>query len=490
MRRCDTQSIRELCYCVVCNGDLTMGGHDLVVCIQCKNTYPVVDGIPVFMRRGSAVLEAYIQELRSERERASNIAAQLGPLMTNKGHELFQRAERMISGISHNVELMAKHCRPIREYTRRVEVIDDLPAWASIQTGFPYREMLPYFFQDWYGTREFERVKEAFVGAVGASCSERKTMTVLGAGACGLFFTLADHFNQSFAVDLSLPTLLAAKHLIYGEPVSVRLEQTDWRKVDLAPPTTPGDKDMTFMVANVMTLPFRDESMSVVVTQYLMDIVGNSNWLMEEIWRVLSPQGVWINFSQPFRAPNDPLALRKRKLLEVAPVLTAIGFETKTLESRRFKLLNVEEIWTGGDRRDQEVHFLVAQKSGSPRELQPCGANRRLVGDAVLWDRVPKVVTEREVALVQRRRFSLEGLVEEWEISVAGRRVPVSEQSGSLFAKLLSHIDGTRSVRELWKVLHADNCGLGEQEFLELMRCLNADHFVVEFVNNMDHLGA
>lgn len=348
--------------CIVCNGDLAMGDHNVVVCNHCACTYPVVDGIPVFLRKGYAVLEAYLQELRSERERASNIVAELGPLANNPRHELSERAERLIAGISHNVEVMAKHCRPIVECTRGVQETDDLLAWASIQTGFSYRDMLPYFFQDWYGTREFEQVKETFEQAVSEYCPDRAAMTMLGAGACGLFFTLADHFNQSFAVDLSLLTLLTAKRLIHGEPVSLHLEQANWKRVDLFPPARLGGKDMAFMVANVMTLPFREESMSVVITQYLMDIVGNPIGLIEEVRRVLGPCGVWIDFSQPCRVPTDPIPLRKRRLLEVTPLLRAMGFETKTLETRRFKLLNVDEIWAGGDRYDQEVHFLIAQK--------------------------------------------------------------------------------------------------------------------------------
>lgn len=195
-------------------------------------------------------------------------------------------------------------------------------------------------------------------------------------------------------------------------------------------------------------------------------------------------------FIDAIRVPTDPIRLRKRRLSEVAPLLAAMEFDTKTLETRRFRLLNVDEMWAGGDRHDPEVHFVVAQKSGNARQSQRCRTNWCVAWDSFLWDRIPKVIKGREVALVQNKRFSPEGVVEEWEISVAGHRVPISEQSGSLLGKLLSHVDGTRSVRELWKVLDADNCGLGEQEFLELVRCLNIDHYVVEFVNNMDHLGA
>ncbi|MGH8498774.1 MAG: methyltransferase domain-containing protein, partial [Methylococcales bacterium] len=68
--------------------------------------------------------------------------------------------------------------------------------------------------------------------------------------------------------------------------------------------------NIQLVAANVTTLPFGNQTLSVVVTQFFLDLLGNIESFSGEINRVLKKDGIWINFSKPVAAPGDPLELR------------------------------------------------------------------------------------------------------------------------------------------------------------------------------------
>lgn len=467
---------------MTCHGSLSVMPQDVLACRQCGSAYPVVNGIPVFMPRGADVLGAYVQEMREARTQLKQIERNLAPVINDDAHELSERAKSLMEGLSKNIELMERHCRPIVEHLQDNNLKDDLLAWAAVQTGFPYREMLPYFYQDWYGTSDFEAVKALFEEALSEHCADREVVGVLGAGACGLLYALSGHFRRSIGVDLSLPVLLTAKHFINGESISIYLERARWKRVDLSPPKPP-DNAIQYVAANVMTLPFRDAYLSAVITQYLMDIVGNPIWLMAEIHRVLKPNGIWINFSNPFQVRDDPIELGHRLLPEVSALLRRVGFNVLNLDRTRFRLLNMEMISPGGDRSDQEVHLFAAERTADKTgSLRLAISGRFTKNDTHLWGRIPKVVKGREVALISKKQFMQNGV--KWQSGVGvvmNHSIPIVAEHACLLDTIFTLIDGKRTLSDIWDILCANNVGaLTEEDFLELIRCLNVDHYLIE----------
>ncbi len=480
--------------CVVCYNELDAAYSDIVTCEQCHGIYPVLDDISLFVPQPAPLLWAYIQEVKDTHNRVERITNLLTEYSSKKANKLTDRAHQMIQGLSSNLDLMEQYCRPISSYLRNRQPQNDFLAWVSGQMGFPYDYMLPYFYQDWFGTPDFEEVKMLFCDAMRQHCPDGETVAVLGAGACGLLYAMSKHFRTSFGVDLSLPLLLTAKRLIDGNPITVHLKDAGWKRVDLLPPRPPSNA-LRFVVNNIMNLPFRDGSLSAVTTQYLMHAVGNPIWLMREIHRVLKVDGVWINFSVPFRAPSDPVELGSRTLLELPDLLKRNDFEMIKLEEKRFRYLNLEKIYSGGVKYDHEVHFFVVRKADNRSELEPFQSIDQFVRrDDSVWSKIPKVVTGREVSLISKETFALQETERQIEIDVRNYySAPIPTEHVQLLEKLFGCFDGERTLGDIFDALCVDGIVLGKEKFLELIRWLNVDHYLIELQghrSNVSHLPA
>jgi len=470
--------------CIFCGGDMEVDGQFHYYCKGCGKTMPVIDGIGVFLRKPLHSLWAYAEELRDCETKVDKAGRTLNEYLGTRGEagELKHRAESAMRGMTGNVNLMKEHCRPIFSYLGdRPPEEFTLSDWASIKTGFSSHEMLPYFYQDWFGTADFASVKKLVGAAVAEHCPDKRRVAVLGCGAGGLSYALSEDFGHTIGVDLSLPTLLLARHLVGGDKIKVYLEKADWQAVTLDPPAPPAN-DLEFLVANVMSLPFRDGSLSAIVTQYLMDLIGNPLDLLREMHRMLADGGVWINFSKPFRLPHDAVEFGPRKLAELAPLISAAGFEVVCARSERFVPLNLKDIYPDGDRSDQEVHFIVARKKTGviPRDSDSRG--RLDAGRHVSLELVPRIVAGRGIVLVSRKELGGRDSNEQFEIGIGPEPsvlfpadyVPVLE-------KLLSYVDGFHTLRQIFDGVNAGETMFGEDEFLELIRCLHVDHYVIEF---------
>lgn len=470
--------------CIFCGGDLEADGQCHNVCKGCGKSMPIIDGVGVFLRKPMHSLWAYAGELREYQTRVEKARRTLNEYVGTSGDtgQLNDRAQGVIRGMTGNLNLLKEHCRPIFDYLGNRPLAEfTLSDWASIKTGFPSHEMLPYFYQDWFGTADFASVKSLINAAVAEHCPDRRRVAVLGCGAGGLSYALSECFEHTVGVDLSLPTLLLARHLIGGEPITVCLEKADWRAVTLKPPAPPSN-DLEFLAANVMSLPFRDGSLSAVVTQYLMDLIGSPLDLLRKMHGMLDDGGVWINFSKPFRLPHDAVELGPGKLAELAPVIGMAGFEVVCARSERFVPLNLKDICPDGDRCDQEVHFIVARKKSGAVPRKAHWSERLDSGRSVSWDLVPRIVSGRGVVLVSRKELNGRDSDEQFEIGIGPEpTVYFPAEYIPLLKKLLGYIDGVHTLRQIFDGVNAGETLFVEDEFLELIRCLHVDHYVIEF---------
>lgn len=466
--------------CVYCHTEVKQESRTQMVCGQCGAVYPVVNGIPIMTRRARQVVAAYAKNVIATREKMENRREQLVQVGKATDHALSSRSRRMVDAISSNIALMNEQCRPIFEYVGNDKSLDDMIAWVVVQGGYDYIKLLPYFYQDWCGTDQYAEVVRHAESALAKYCYDRVSLVVLGAGACGLPHSLSHNFERSYAVDLALPSLLTAKNLIGGSGFSMRLEKAGWKKVEVSAPAE-SRNSIRFVAANVMNTPFADESQSLVVTQYLLDIVPNAEWFMHEVYRILEPGGVWLSVSKPFSWPDDPEGLGARMLAEVPSILQALGFGVQQADMVRFRMLSMEDVYEGGDRSDEEVHVFVAQKEH--REVAGVGRSvrgrMRSERDRA-WHQVPRLVKVRDVAVVQKKRYGVNGLENIDGVEMMGGFLPVAREFMPIVNALFDGIDGKRTVRELWHGVRDQGVDLSSQDFMELICCLNGEYFVLE----------
>jgi SAM-dependent methyltransferase len=347
----------------------------------------------------------------------------------------------------------------------------DLLDWMSIQNGgwWP-RATLPYFYQDWGGTAAFAAV-EALIGTtLEQHAPDRRRAVVLGAGACGIASAVKTRFERVDAVDLSLPTLLMARALLAGQELEFHLEKARWRRVRLS--ANPAPERVELAVADANALPFADATQSVVITQYLMDLVGNPLHVAAEIQRVLVPGGIWINFSIPFLLPGEPVEVGPPDLAEVSDLLHARGWDVRHATRERFMLTSVEAIHDGGERVNHEVHFVVARK-------RPDAAPPPHWFSAADWNEWrASAVPERQPQITWSGNGDGRAT-----IRVGRMAVTADAALAAAIESLFGLIDGRRPLQEITAAM-TPQLALTEREWRELFHYLSDCYGLVELVTN------
>jgi SAM-dependent methyltransferase len=469
--------------CVVCTEKLIAESNTIQSCPQCGSHYPVVNGIPVFIPDAFVVLNGYLQELAEIKHRLTETTDHLEKLQkTLKTTEFSERIERNISAIQADIDILEEPYLPIRDSLQDDSVQDDVLSWGMVKAGANFYDMLPYFYQDWNGTPDFEKASEKICLSITEHCVDRQTVAVLGTAACGMLYKVSALFETAHGVDLSLPLLLKAKSFINGKPLEFfYLPSIDGQKISVTPPkhTT---NSIQFLTADVNTLPFADESQSVVITQYLIDIMGDSARFAQEIRRVLKPDGLWINFSKPFRAVEDPLTLGVRRLAELPPLFKRWGFDVIELSNERFNFLNMTAIAPEDDLIQHAIHYFVLKKdSSAPVENVAKPINRFFIPNEAIWNEIPRLVKDKELTFSKSTSFDGAGnRYESQYIHVKGRlALFIPAEVSILLETLFSAVNSQRNLRELFNILH-DTFNLDQKYFLKLIYILTVPHHLLD----------
>jgi Methyltransferase domain len=148
-------------------------------------------------------------------------------------------------------------------------------ATSLIQPGIGWsaEDLIPYFCVDWTECSAYHDVRGHILSAA-AGCRKFGRAAVLGSGAGRLLADLANHFDAAIGIDLSLPALLLSRHLLTGGQLELSLERANWRAVTLIGSQQP-PSNVRLAAADAAALPFANNSLTFVVTQYLLDIVPN-----------------------------------------------------------------------------------------------------------------------------------------------------------------------------------------------------------------------
>jgi SAM-dependent methyltransferase len=456
--------------CVRCRSAIRADATRLV-CAACGQAYPVISTIPILVQRPDALL--------IDLHRSLDIAGRQLELACRRfldsnapAHSpgFHRRAERWCRGIEHNLGLIRKHARDVTAYVSGLRSGElGLLDWVSVQHGgWAPRHTLPYFYQDWGGTAEFNRVRALIGAALERHAPDRRHAVVLGAGACGIAHLAAAMFERVAALDLSVSTLLLARALLAGDPLEIQLEKAEWRSVHLSAPTAPAHVGLELAAADATALPFADATQSAVVTQYLMDLVGNPLHVVDEIQRVLVPGGIWLNFSLPFFLPGEAREVGPPTLTELTDLLHARGWQMRQATRERFTLTSLEAIHDGGHRTDHEVYFFVARKL--PGRTSP--PHWFSAADWHEWraSLVPGRRPEISISNGDNRRAT---------IRVGQAAVTADAAQASAIDALFGLIDGRRSLQEITAAL-TPQFALTEREWRELFHYLSDCYGLVE----------
>lgn len=207
-----------------------------------------------------------------------------------------------------------------------------------------------------------------------------------------------------------------------------------------------GKSAVKLLAMDVLDTAFPDGSVDCVVTVFLTDILPDPRALADEIHRILSEDGVWLNYGP---SGNNLKALWRFDQTEGAAFFNAAGFTVIETEAHRVTNLDVRSACPAVSFRNVVCYLTMARKTGQPGER----LTRTPAGPS-------------EVAPIIPRHFPGAHLVHPLETAEEGKilfhheRVPgrgESWQIGGRAARILTLVDGKRNVRDIAELLSRRN---------------------------------
>jgi SAM-dependent methyltransferase len=461
--------------CVSCRGELLNASDTDLQCSQCGRRFPVVNDIPILTHWPRALLvTAHLALAQAQAQIARSRA-----LPVSGGAAFLDRVQRTREAGAANVGLISRYMGPVGHYLRShpgpaLSAFDWIAGHAG---GWTPQAMLPFFFQDWGNTSEFSAACTLIVDALVRHRRSAGTVAVLGAGACGIAHAAAAHFETTVAIDLSIPTLLIARGVLAGDSFVVHMGAGRWYAAPVTGPTAPNGR-IRLAVADATALPFADQSLSAVVTQYLMDVVGNPSAVIDEIARVLEPGGVWVNFSPPISVPDQPSTFGKPTLDELPDLVEPFGFDVRASDRRLFTPLDLSSLDADAPGSAHEVNFFAAsRRAAASARRHPMDAE----GDE-WWAAVPVTPPGREVWLIRRSTIGGRARQEVVELGVGRMTAAVPHAVVQLVEAVVGPIDGVRTAREVFAAVAERGELTDSEEFREILRFFYRHHGVVDMV--------
>ena len=323
--------------CVRCNAGLSMSSANLI-CDRCRLPFPNIGEVPVLMANPNLYLR--MTKLQFIAVRLNLMALRRKLLHENAAEPRTVRARLKLEARERNQLLIEHLCLSSME---NISMQINGPATPFIQPaiGWSAEDLIPYFCVDWTECSAYHDIRGHFLSAI-AGCRNFGQAAVLGSGAGRLLADLADQFDSATGIDLSLPALILSRHLLTGGQLELSLESANWRAVMLIGSHQP-PSNVRLAVADAAALPFANNSLSFVVTQYLLDIVPNPARVAQEINRVLEKEGTWFNFGLPFHLMSDPPELGRWKASDMGAFLAKFGFQLTTIQEQTLQHLDLTE---------------------------------------------------------------------------------------------------------------------------------------------------
>jgi SAM-dependent methyltransferase len=427
--------------CLHCHGSLAVEASGLH-CKSCGRNYPEVSGIPILVKDPASYLRSELAALNQASSLARERLEQIG--CAEAGPELPQLSIDRHRDVLESEISQARMFRALLEpVPSSITAEKQAPARPS---GWAIETLLPYLIRDWTNTSELSDAR-TMIGTMLERIfpvSAGKTLAVAGCGAGGLLTEMA--FEHVVGFDLTLPILGAARHLLDGKSLEVRLPRAihPGGYIGLHPhdakKTAP---DVMVAVMDAFETGFADGALDCVVTSFLIDLLPDPRRLAAEIYRILSSDGVWINYG-----PSGPLKATWRfDNAESAAFFETVGFSAIHAEAHRTTYLDLSREMPSWSTRNHMCYLTAARKiQGHPRF-----AERRTQLPLHVERAVP---SHYPSALIIRRQSMAPDSAP--TIALRCERLPGQMKNFAIVAQdpvILELVDGKRSVQEIAEYL-------------------------------------
>ncbi len=388
-----------------------------------------------------------------------------------------ERAEKLLEGHYLTQDLIDACFKPIREYLEKHPYRPCLVDFVyQLAPGWSIKEILPYFYQDWGNVDNYLNVRDMVLNALSKVSDRKGDIVVLGCGAGGLLYHVAPLFNTAYGLDLSVPTLFITQYILRGGKANFAFEDThgsgEYTRYSVGP-VRPRD-NIALIVSDVHELPLTSGKLSAVITQYLLDIIADPENTLQEIWRVLKSDGVWISYGLPFRMFGDPLLAGNRDHRNVEACIQQFGFYPIEISRDYFSFLDGTKLMKWAHQNIQTPVFIVAKKNTTKCYIDSEKVIKHR--NRIDWNSKPRLTGRRIIKILRGTRFTNQP-EDAVEIQVEGvvEGIPISESLACLLENSFKKMNGNYTFREIADFICKDN---RIQETEMLFKALHRNHII------------
>lgn len=407
---------------------------------QSINDYPIVEGIPWLIANPQESLvywqssfhktiedlKGQAQGLRLQAEATSNLS------------NTTKRLRKLAQAKYEQVNLLEKLLPSFKEK-------GPTNGLTLTETLYPQQSLASYvdnIHRDWAWGEEENLTSLNCLKEVLKDCDlTQKNVLVLGAGAGRLAYDFHREFKpqKTILTDINPLLLVCAKKVIEGDKVKLYdfpIAPKDMNSVQVLNKLKADAKEegFDFIFADALKLPFKEESIDMVITPWLIDILpSDPEQLMRSINHCLRPEGLWLNFG--------PLGFTHQE----TRFHYTIEEIKEALESSRFNLQGEHH---------QEIPYMKNPHSQHGRvEKITCflASKKESVPDKQVQEILPEWLLNTKVPVPKEAHF---------ENLLATHKVSTS---------VFSEVNGGNSLEEIAKNL-APQFGLEEVETLESLK--------------------
>ncbi len=354
------------------------------------STFPETEGIYWLYRQPQAhwlQWQARARALLAAQDKQTTLLAEERAVLPPDASPLTEnRLELLREGRLHNRKVYSEILAPllkVQEGEGGGPKGDQLQWTASLAESLPsHQNMASYhevLFRDWAwengeNKAAFDLLQRLWLGKDYGSKSGLpmgdKVVAVLGSGAGRLAVDLHHHFKPkaSLLIDINPLLHLAAHRLIRGESFQLYefphppLSHEQVAVAQLCENPYGPQPDMHLLFADVSQLPLKPQSLDVVVTPWLIDIIPEDlPSFIRRVNRVLKQGGLWLNFG-PLGFETRSLAQRLcfaevKELLEQSGFALEVDFQERVpyLQSPHSSHGRVETVFCFRGKKLKEV---------------------------------------------------------------------------------------------------------------------------------------
>ena len=441
--------------CIRCHGPLKADAPGLR-CSGCGKLYPVVDGIFILVGEPAAYLRSELASLSraySDARQRLNLLERIGRDADLSKPALDRHRDVNEADIARAETFLALLSPASAALKALAEGGHETGDSLGLQrSGWAFETLLPYLLRDWTHTPEFEAAN-IVIGRLLKDVvpdPSGKSIAFAGCGAAGLLAGLSPEFEHILGYDLTLPILAAARHLLDGETIDLPMPRSvnSLGRVRLAGGIPPSSRPRVLLSAmDACETAFADGTVDCVITSFLVDLIPDPRTLAEEVHRILSSGGIWINYG-----PSGTLdSIWRFDQSEGTAFFESTGFTVLEAEARRATYLDLSRDDPMSSYQNHMCYLTAARKAGPGTKKSRPATPDSTAMSYIIPQHFPgaNLVHQQSLGADQTRSILLRherirGRVESLEI-------------GGDTARILALVDGKRSVGEIADMLQQRN---------------------------------